>query len=35
MYDNSFARATDCRYLTVVEKPVADILNAVKHNEEK
>jgi len=35
MYDDTFARLTDAKYLTVVEKPVADILSAFKHNEEK
>ena len=33
MYDNSFARMTHAHYLTVVEPPVADILNAVKQHE--
>ena len=35
MYDNSFARMTHPHYLTVVEPPVADILNAVNNLEEK
>lgn len=33
LYDDSFARMTDPKYLTVVEKPVADILTAVNTHE--
>jgi hypothetical protein len=33
MYDNTFARMTDPKHLTVVAPPVADILTAVNTNE--
>jgi len=33
MYDNTFARMTDPKHLTVAAPPVADILTAVNTNE--
>jgi len=35
MYDNTFARNTHQKFLTVLEPAVGDILTAVQHNEEK
>jgi hypothetical protein len=32
MYDETFARMTPAQYLTVLEKPVSDILTAVNTN---